>query len=170
MGVSGFPSQGMPLNSTDPAYFEHVSYVFFLYFSACAWDCPLWRGIYQSLKSSFYWPSETIQSLSSLNQENKLILVSGNANDQRSIDPSSYLYNPLHKISSTLYPNPSTTYEHLTTSMVCVYISSSWFGLFVVAPMDPNFILVQNIVSPPHKRNYNWINPLLDSTNIPNTY
>ena len=125
MGITGFPSLGMPLNLAEPAYLEHVSSVFRFSFRVCERNLPLCIGPLQFLNASSYWCTGTIQSLSSLDQVNQLILAYGSVPDQGIISFSSF-YNPPHRGESISSPDPSTLSNYLITTIVDVSPSGAW--------------------------------------------
>ena len=132
MGIAGFPSLGMPLNLEEPAHLEHVSFVFIFSLRVCERNWPLFIGPLQLLKSSLYWFSGTIQSLSSLDQVKQFILASGSVPDQVAKESSSSLYNPPYRGEYILSPDPSNLSHHLTTAIVDVPTSGAW--LLIIAP------------------------------------
>ena len=58
----------------------------------------------------------------------------GYVTNQVTIDPPSYLYDPLHMKEYTLSSDYSTSYEHLKTVMVHIDISPYVSGLLIVNP------------------------------------
>ena len=137
MGIDGFHSLEMPLKLAEPAYLYHVSSVFLLSLRFCERNLILCIGPIQFLNSSLYWPSGTIQALSSLEQVNPFILASGSIPDQGNNEFSSSLYNPLHRGESMLSLDPYTLSDHLTTTMVDIHPYGAW--LLVIAPSGAEF-------------------------------
>ena len=125
MGISGFTYLGITLNLVEPAYLVHVSSVFLFSLRVCEKNWPLWIGPFRFLNSSLYLSYGTIQSLSSFDQVIKFIFASVYVPNQGTKESSSYLYNPPHKGASIFSPNPSTVYDHFTTTMVDISPSGS---------------------------------------------
>ena len=132
MGVSGFPSLGMPLNLAEPAYLDHVSSVFLFSLRLYERNWTLCIGPLQFLNYSLYWSSGNIQSLSSLYQVKLFTLASGSVTEQVTKELSSYLYNPPHRGASMLSLYLSTFSDNFTTNIVDVPTSGSW--LLIIAP------------------------------------
>ena len=132
MDISGFPSLGMPLDLTEPAYVEHVLYILLLFFTVCEWNWPLCIVTLHLLNSSLYWPPGNTQSYFSLDQVEQFILEPGSVPDQGAKESSFPLYNPPHRGEYILSPDPSIFSENLITTMVDVYPSRD--VLLIIAP------------------------------------
>ena len=132
MGVAGFPYLGIPLNLEYPAYLYHVSSIFLFSFIVCEQNWPFCIDPLQFSSSSLYWFPGEIQSLFSLDQVKQFILEYVSVPDEGTKESSSSLYNLPHRGEYILSPDPSTFYDHLTTTMVDVPLSG--YCLLIVAP------------------------------------
>ena len=132
MGITGFPSLGIPLNCIYPENLKHVLSVLLFFLRVCERNWPLWISPYQLLKSSFYLFPWKIQPLSSLKQLNKFILEYGSIPDQVTVYLPPYLHNPPNTGAYILYTVPSNLSDHLTTSME--YIATIGIWMVIVAP------------------------------------
>ena len=159
MGISGFPYLGMPLNLAEPAYLEHVSYVFIFSLRICEQNWPLCIGPLQFLNSSSYWSPGTIQSFFYLDQVKQFILASGSVPDQGTKEYSSSLYNPPHRDESILSPVPSTFSDHLITNIVDVYSSRYWL-LIIASSGAKSYIGVYSCLSSSEKKPWTCWLPL----------
>ena len=164
MGIAGFPSLGMPLNLAEPEYLEHVSSVFRFSLRVCEQNWPLCIGTLQFLNSSSYWCTETIQSLSYLDQVKQFILESGSVPDQGTIS-FSYFCNPPHRGESISSPDPSTLSDHLTTTIVYVSPSGSW--LLILDPSGAESSVCIDSCFSLHRRNCEHVDSLLETTTLP---
>ena len=132
MSIAGFPSLGTPLNLADPDYLEHVSSIFLLYLKFCELNWLLCLGPLRFFNSPLYWSPGTIQSLFSLDQVKRFILVYGSIPGQKNNVLFSSLYHPPYSGESILSPDPSNFSDRLTTNMVDV--SHSGPMLLIIAP------------------------------------
>ena len=132
MGIASFPSLGISLKFSEPAYLEHVSSVFLFSLRVCERNWPFCIGPLQFLNSSLYWSPVIIQSLFSLDQLKPFILKYGSVPEQVTKESSSSLYNLLHRGEYILSPYPSSFSDHLITDVVDVPPSGAWF--LIISP------------------------------------
>ena len=157
MGIAGFPSLGIPLNLTEPAYLDHASSVFFFSLRFCWHNWPLLIFPHQLLKSSLYWSPRTIKSFSSLDQVKEFILVSGAVPDQGIIDPWSSLYNTPHSGPYNLTLGPFIASDHFITNMVDIALSGAWLLIIAPSGAESSIILDSCFSSSEKKPQSGWL-------------
>ena len=121
VGLDGYFWLSFPRNSiklSRACILRACLHVFPFYLRVCERNWTLCIGPLKFLNSSLYWSTETIQSLSSLDQVNQFILESGSIPDQGTRKSSSSSYNQSHRSEYIFPPYLSTFYEHLITTIV----------------------------------------------------